>query len=75
MDTKNWCYKKYLLITLHFFLSLSFFPFSLSSSLFWGKGVKFEAQGGAYMVLIFLAILRLAVLIDVVLIRKSVYQN
>ena len=55
------------------FLSFTFlFPFSLSSSLFWGKGVEFEAQGGAYMVLIFLAILRLAVLIEVVLIKKSV---
>ena len=38
---------------------------------FLGGEVKFEAQGGAYMVLIFLAILKLAVLIEVVLIKKK----
>ena len=38
---------------------------------FLGGKVKFEAQSGAYMVLIFLAILKLAVLIEVVLIKKA----
>ena len=53
---------------LSFAFFFSFFSFFFS---FLGEGVKFEAQGGAYMVLIFLAILRLAVLIDVVLIKKK----
>ena len=43
--------------------------FWICKYIFLGGEVKFEAQGGAYMVLIFLAILKLAVLIEVVLIK------
>ena len=42
-----------------------------NNPLFWEVEVKLEARGGAYMVLVFLAILKLVVLIEVVLIKKA----
>jgi len=60
MNTKNWFYKKY----------LSLPKCKIAIILFFEVEVKFEAQVGAYMVLIFLAIL-LVVLIEVVLIKKA----